>query len=161
MKRAKLDCPLTPIADGAALHRVPLDEAGQRGLDERFAVVAGVGEDVLVLDDVEVVDADAVAVADELDGFEGAVADVDAPGESGVGHGVTPRVGRDVARACSVCGTRQLKQSVAGASGGVRVRQTVPVSVNRPHGCSSIRVSFHGCASSRCIVACSTAICVA
>ena len=60
----------------------------QRRLDQRLAVVAGVGEDVLVLDDVDVVDAHpAGPVADELDGLEGAVADVDAPGESRGCHG--------------------------------------------------------------------------
>ena len=85
MNRAKLCWPADADRDRAALHRVPAGEARQRRLDERLAVVAGVGEDVLVLDDVEVVDPDAVAVADELDRLEGAVADVDAPGER-AGH---------------------------------------------------------------------------
>jgi len=76
-----------PDRDLAALGQVALDEVGQRVLDELLAVVAGLGEHGLVLDDVEVVDAEALGLADELDGLEGPVADVDAPGEAGGSHG--------------------------------------------------------------------------
>src|SRR5439155_10939278 len=86
---------LSADADGhrAALHRVALGELGQRLDDEGLAVVAGVGEDGFVLDHVEVIDAERIPLTYELDGFESAVPDVDAPGKSGGGHvdlSVTP-----------------------------------------------------------------------
>src|SRR5438045_164988 len=66
-----------------------LDEVGERGLDEGVAVVAGVGEDVFVFDEFEVIDAVTVPFADELDGLEGAIADVDTPRESGRCHRIS------------------------------------------------------------------------
>src|SRR3954471_5459659 len=66
-------------ADKAALHRVPLHEAGQRGGDELFAIIAGVGEDGFVLDDLEVIDAYAVTLAYEFHRLERAVSDIDSP----------------------------------------------------------------------------------
>jgi hypothetical protein len=42
-----------------------------------------------VFDDLDVVHAEGVAVADELDRFEGPIADVDAPGESRISHDVS------------------------------------------------------------------------
>ena len=65
LHRRQLDEPgeagLAADADGghAALDRVPLHEIRQGGLDECFAIVAGVGENVFVLDDFEIVDAQA------------------------------------------------------------------------------------------------------
>jgi RNA polymerase sigma-70 factor (ECF subfamily) len=48
---------------------------------EMDAVVAGVGEHGFVLDDLKIVDAQALALTDELDGLQSAVPDVDSPGE--------------------------------------------------------------------------------
>ena len=42
----------------AALGGMALDEAGQGALNEGIAVVAGVGQDIFVLNDLEVVDPD-------------------------------------------------------------------------------------------------------
>ncbi len=46
MNRAKLACPLTPIATAPPLAAVLLGEIRQRGLEKRFAVIAGLGEDL-------------------------------------------------------------------------------------------------------------------
>src|ERR1019366_1812612 len=59
-----------------------LDEIVEGGLDEGFAVVPGGGEDGFVLDDFKIIDAGALGGRDELDGLEGAVTDIDAPGEA-------------------------------------------------------------------------------
>src|SRR5262249_40002948 len=97
--RRELDEPgkarLPRHADGdhAALHRMPLDEVRQGGLDERFLVIAGIGENVLVLNEFEVVNLELIAVADELDGFQRPVADINPPGEAGGCHVVSPRIG--------------------------------------------------------------------
>ena len=66
--------PVTPSKKAA--ERVPLHEVGQRALDQRFAVVAGVGEDGFVLDDIEIVYPKLIAVTNELDSFESAASDI-------------------------------------------------------------------------------------
>jgi len=65
---------------------MPLHEIGQRRLDQGFLVVTGVGQDVFVLDDLEIIDAQSGVAADELDRLQGAIADIDPPGETGGGH---------------------------------------------------------------------------
>jgi hypothetical protein len=83
------------------------DEVGKCVLDQRFAVVARLRQHGFVLDDVEVVDADGVALADEPDGLERAVADVNAPGETGGGHVVLLGgvIGGASLRRCSLIGS--------------------------------------------------------
>jgi hypothetical protein len=73
-------------------------EGRDGGVDELFAIVARVGEDGFVLDDIEIIDAQPVAIANQLDGLEGAVADVDAPCETVVGHGEISSRSRDARR---------------------------------------------------------------
>ena len=75
-------------ADGdfPTLGEMALGEVRQRRLDEGVAVVAGLGQDRLVLDDLKVIDAQARVLADQLDGLECPVSDIDAPGETGGGH---------------------------------------------------------------------------
>ena len=58
----------------------------QGGLEQRLAVVAGLGKDLLVFDDLKIVDAKLLAVANDFDRLEGAVSDVDAPGKTRGGH---------------------------------------------------------------------------
>src|SRR5262245_45368947 len=90
--RRKLDeackarLPADTHADNAAFHRMALHEAGQRGGDQLFAVVASVGEDGFVLDDLKFVDPNAIAFTDQLYGFQGTVTDIDSPGKFGTGH---------------------------------------------------------------------------
>ncbi len=80
--------------DAAALDAVPLHEIGQRCLDERLAVVAGLGEDVLVFDDFEIGDLGSFRTANEADRLEGAVSDVDAPGGTCRSHNLLSPRGR-------------------------------------------------------------------
>src|SRR5262249_42914085 len=81
---------LTGDADSvlAALLRVPLDESRQGGLDQFILVVAGVGEDGFMLDDVEIVNLKLISLAHQLDGLERSVPDIDPPCEISC-HGVS------------------------------------------------------------------------
>jgi hypothetical protein len=68
---------------------VALGEVCECGLDEGFAIVPRVGEHLLVLNDLDIVHAEDVAFADELDRLQRAVADIDTPGETRVCHDVS------------------------------------------------------------------------
>ena len=81
MNRAKLDCPLTPTATAPPLIGCRWTKLARAVWISASRLSPALERTVLVLDDVEVIDAEAVAVADELDRLEGAVPDVDAPGK--------------------------------------------------------------------------------
>jgi len=127
--------------DGAAALGMLRGERRERRGDEAFFIVAGVGEDVFVLDDVDVVDTKPRAVADELDGFECSVADVDTLGESRVSHG-----------ACSSSVTTCVSRASAGAMRASRRLHTKLVTLAAlPKGIGCRRAAkFYGVTSRLC-----------
>ena len=56
-----------------------LHEIGQRRLNERIAIVAGLRENVLVLDDLDVGNLDSLRRPHQADGLEGTVPDINSP----------------------------------------------------------------------------------
>src|SRR5262249_29782822 len=67
--------------------QLPLfDESVECGLDERFAIIPRVGQDLFVLNDLVIFNSNAIIVAHELDGLEGTIAQIDTPSGTGGGH---------------------------------------------------------------------------
>jgi hypothetical protein len=66
-----------------------LYKIGQGGLNQGVFIVAGVGEDVFVLDKLEIVNLELIAFADELDGLERSIPDINPPSETRRCHGVS------------------------------------------------------------------------
>ena len=84
--------PADADADDAALGRMPLGKTGESRLNQALFVIPGGGENLLVFDDFNIIDPKAISLANEFDGFEGAVADIDSPCRAGGGHLLTPLV---------------------------------------------------------------------
>ncbi len=95
----------------SALGDMPLDEIRQGRLDERFFIIAGIGKDVFVLDDLEVVDAKSAIPADELDCLQGAIADVDSPGETSAGHRSSSGLTSSITIGCGKAASRLLNSA--------------------------------------------------
>ena len=119
LDRRKLDeagealCPLTETAARLRPGWACL-KLRQRRLNKRFTVVPGVGQDGFVFDDLKLVNANALAVTDQLDRLQCTIADVDSPRTSGCGH-VVSSIPRKPAGECRIRRVRRWLGKAPGA----------------------------------------------